>query len=533
MLKALVKNRLQSLLGSMTGAGRTKKKRSPAMALLFGLLMVYCFGVFAVMFGMLFGTLAQPCAAAGLAWFYFALAALMGFALMVVGSVFMTKTQLYEAKDNELLLAMPVPPSAILASRMIMLWVFAALFGLVVAAPAGVMWQRKVGFDALGGLSFILVSLLLPFLALAVSGVFGWLLALAGSRVRNKSLVSTLFSLAFLGAYFYVYSQANVYVQYLASHTDEVAQNLGAVAPLVWAGRACAGGGVLYLVLTLLCELVPFGLMWVLLSRTFLRVATAHRGFARVRYREKALRTRSADSALLQKELRRFTSCSGYMLNAGLGLVFLAAAGVFVLVRPDYLAGLTEQALPGAAALLPLIAVGALCLMQSMILISAPSISLEGSRLWIVQSLPVAPVRVLLAKVRLHCVLAVPPTLFCSAAVAFALRPDALGTVLLLVTPVLFCVFCAALGVMVNLRHPRFDWVNEMQPIKQGMSVILVMLYSFLAVFLPFLAYFLWLGEVLSGRLFLVLFTLLCALLDAAVFAWLARRGPRLFAELN
>ena len=46
----------------------------------------------------------------GLTWLYFAMAGTAALALSMLGSVFMTQAQLYDAKDNERLLSMPIPP---------------------------------------------------------------------------------------------------------------------------------------------------------------------------------------------------------------------------------------------------------------------------------------------------------------------------------------------------------------------------------------------------------------------------------------
>lgn len=532
MLKVLIKNRLQAMLGSLVGASRSKKKRGTGVMIGFALLMVYVLGVFAWMFGMFFSALAQPFHSAGLDWLYFAFAGLMALALMIVGSIFMTKSQLYEARDNELLLSLPVPPSAILASRMVVLLLFNAVFGLMVVAPAGVVWLTQVSASVGQILIFLLIFLAMPFLSLAVSSVFGWLLALISTRVRNKSLFSTLFSLLFLGVYFYFYSQAYTYIQYLAVHGQQVAEKLGAVAPLVWLGRAVAEGNALLMLPVLLVELVPFVLVTLLLSATFIKVATANRGFAHVRYREKTLRTSSADTALLSRELKRFVSCPGYMMNAGIGLIFVAALGVFALIKPDLFEMLGQQMAGGDATLLPLLAAAAVCLMNSMVMISAPSISLEGSRLWIVQSIPVRPQQVLKAKLNTHFFVSLPFMVFTSAALAFVLKADALSAVLLIVLPLVYCLWCAIMGLVLNLYFPRFDWINEIQPIKQGISTMLAMLVGFVSVLVPILVYAFALAGKVTGGQYLLLCTAVFAVGDALMLRWLNTRGARLLTQL-
>ena len=114
MFKSLLKTRLAAFGAYYSGAARRrggkKKKSGTGSKVLYGLLMVYCFVVFVGMFFALFSTLAGAFGGTDFAWLYFTLYALMSFVLMFIGSVFMAKSQLFEAQDNELLLAMPVPP---------------------------------------------------------------------------------------------------------------------------------------------------------------------------------------------------------------------------------------------------------------------------------------------------------------------------------------------------------------------------------------------------------------------------------------
>ena len=80
--------------------------------------------------GSMFSLFAEPMLETGLAWMYFALAGLSCIAISVVGSIFATQSYLYEAKDNELLLSMPIPVSYILASRLLALLVLEFAFVL-------------------------------------------------------------------------------------------------------------------------------------------------------------------------------------------------------------------------------------------------------------------------------------------------------------------------------------------------------------------------------------------------------------------
>mgnify|MGYP007101871786 CR=1 FL=1 len=113
--------------------------------------MLASFASLIFLFWHVFDVLAGPFAAFGLGSLYFAFAALLSFALMFVGGVFMAKFQLFEARDNELLLSLPIRPLDILLSRLFLLWLIAVVSGLPVLAPALLVWPKALG--AVGWLS--------------------------------------------------------------------------------------------------------------------------------------------------------------------------------------------------------------------------------------------------------------------------------------------------------------------------------------------------------------------------------------------
>lgn len=111
MFRALLRTQFASLWAALTRSSTGSKKKSTGRAVLVAILFIYIIGCFFFMFGGMFYALAQPLAALGIQWFYFALAGIVAAALCFIGSVFMAQQQLFNAKDNELLLSMPIPPA--------------------------------------------------------------------------------------------------------------------------------------------------------------------------------------------------------------------------------------------------------------------------------------------------------------------------------------------------------------------------------------------------------------------------------------
>jgi len=187
MFKALLKTRISALGASLFFKNNTQSKKgsSKLKVVAFAALMLYACFAFMMMFGILFENIAKPFFGLGIGWLYFTFFGLSAFALMFIGSIFMAKSQLYEAKDNDLLLSMPIPAKLILTSRLALLMLMNFLFELLVAIPAAVMWFRARQVTSSEFASFVLIVLALPFFSMAVSGLFGWLLAISTSRIRN------------------------------------------------------------------------------------------------------------------------------------------------------------------------------------------------------------------------------------------------------------------------------------------------------------------------------------------------------------
>ena len=107
------------------GTSRSKVSAFAFIAL-YIILIIFLGGIF---FNVGIG-LCGPLVQAGLGWLYFVIMGLIAVALGVFGSVFNTFASLYQAKDNDLLLSMPIPVSAILTVRLSGVYVMGLVFGL-------------------------------------------------------------------------------------------------------------------------------------------------------------------------------------------------------------------------------------------------------------------------------------------------------------------------------------------------------------------------------------------------------------------
>lgn len=539
MLKILLKLRLRSLLSQMGGSrtdktGKAKKRGKGAMILL-ALLLLYCVVVFFLMFMGFFYLLADGCAASGQMEVYFGAGAVVAVVLSVMGSVFSTQSLLFDARDNELLLSMPIKPRLILISRLLTAVLLNLFFTLLVMLPclisAGLLGALTVGM----GVAAAIGSLLLPLLSTALCCLFGWLISLITARVRNKAVVNTVFSLAFLAVFFFVYFRfeslmaAENAAASIAAMIPALGRALTAYLPLLlWFGKGVAAPA--YMALFALVTVGGFALTVWLLSLNFTKLALGKSAGRRRRYTHQALQVSSVRGALLKKELRRFTSSAVYMMNCGLGLVLILIAAVLAAVKgPALLAMLPAHWRP----LVGVVATLLLCFPGFMNDITAPSVSLEGKSLWISQTLPIDMYHVLMAKVNLQLVLCAPVLLAASVVFAVVLRADVQLTLLMVLLPQLMNLLNALFGLTMNLAFPKFDWANEAVPVKQGMALLLTMLATMVYTMAPALLYFFLLGSLLTPMAFLWLYGGLTAVLCLVLWRYLRVRGAKKYEVIG
>ena len=532
MLKILMKKQLAEIFRSYFYNPKNNKSRSKAaVAGYIALFVVLMVGVLGGMFTMLALGLCGPLAAVGMDWLYFALMGLLAVLLGAFGSVFNTYSGLYLAKDNDLLLSMPITVDTLMASRLLSVYLMGFMYSAVVIVPAVIVYWAvaPVTAGAVGG--GVLLVLLISVFVLTLACALGWVVAKISLKLKHKSITTVLVSLLGIGLYYFIYFKAQTVISDLVANAVVYGVKIkGAAYPLYLFGRMAEGDWTAMALVSAAVVLLT-ALTWLLLSRSFLRLATSGGSTGKARYREKKARVRSLPAALLGKECRRFVSSPNYMLNCGMGVLMIPAAGVLLLLKGGEWLGLLKAVLPGADSVLAALAISVACLLASMNDMAAPSVSLEGKSLWVLQSLPVSAWEVLKAKLKMQLVFTgIPMLVF----LACALPVLGLSPVLSLLTAagsLLAVLLLALFGLTMGLKMPNLHWTSEIAPVKQGGSVALALLGGWAYALLPGGAAMA-LGRNLHPAVIPAVFCLLTAVLCALLYVWLKNRGAKVFAAL-
>lgn len=531
MTKALFKKQMMEVFSWIYQDKKTGKNRSKKSLISFIVLYIALFGFLAGVFFNLANKLCSQLEPVNLGWLFFAIMGLIALAFGVFGSVFNTYSSLYTAKDNDLLLSMPIKPSKILFARLSGVYAMGLMYELIVMIPTLIAYYVN-GADGILSIIFgILCTLALSVLVLSLSCILGWVVALVQGKIKNKSFVTVFLSLAFLFGYFYVYNKAYLALQYVVANAENVSARAKIVIyPFYHMGLASQGNALSMLIFTAIAGVI-FAVVYLVLSKSFIKLATTSTAGVKAKYKEKTVKLASSDSALLRKEFKRFTSSPAYMLNCGLGTVLLLVAGIAVLVKQNDLMSILTEMFSGYESFIPLLAVAAICIMTTMNDITATSVSLEGKNLWIAQVLPVSAFQILKAKLKLHIILTVVPALILTICMLAVIKPSIEFVIITPIIVVLFVVFSALFGLFVNLKMPNLNWTNETVAVKQSMGVMIALFGGWAIVIALGLIYFA-LENMISDFAFLVISALLFTAVSAVLFSWIKKKGTKIFETL-
>ena len=533
MIKLLVKKQLWEIFRSYFYDAKKNKARSRlgtiVCLLLFALLML---GVIGGIFTFLAKSLCGALAEAGMDWLYFTLMGLMAILLGTFGSVFNTYSGLYLARDNDLLLSLPIPVRAIMTARLLGVYLMGLMYSGVVILPAVIVYWCTVSASPGAVAGGLVLTLMISLLVLTLSCALGWVVARISLKLKNKSFITVLVSLVFFGAYYFFYFKAQSLLRELLLHAAEYGARIKSAAyPLYVFGQAGTGDGASMAILSAV-TLAVLALVWYVIARSFVKLATTSGAVGKRVYRERTAKRASPAAALLRKELGRFTASPTYMLNCGLGVLLLLAAGVGLLLKGGALVAVMNEIFAEREGCMPLLLCAGICMLAGLCFPAAPSVSLEGKYIWQLHALPVTPWQALRAKLQLQLLLTAVPAAFCLLCAMTVYPFSAAELALTALVTLTYTLFYGLAALALGVRLPVMTWSSEITAIKQNACVLLVSLLSFVHPLLLCGGYLLLSGWKLGYAGYMGCFLAAELLLSGLLWCWLRKRGSARFAAL-
>lgn len=177
--------------------------------------------------------------------------------------------------------------------------------------------------------------------------------------------------------------------------------------------------------------------------------------------------------------------------------------------------------------MIPKIFYGVVVFTACMTCITSSMISLEGKSFNITKSLPVAPGKILLAKILASNIITIPAILICDVIFFVVFKVAIIDIVLILLASIIMPTFTAILGILINLKYPKMDATSDTEVVKQSMSS---MISIFIGMFIGMLSIA---AVIIGGNVFIILELLVFSIVVLILWNVLKKYGERRVKEIN
>ena len=463
----LSKAKLLNTLPINDFCGNNKQKRN--IAVLFVVVIVYM----AINIGAFSVTTTMNLIHAGLVeYVYASLLSLTSVALITL-LLFTLNALLFEGNDYEMLHSLPVSKRDIIASKLLIVYIFAFCFTCGMMLP-GMVVHVLTTHACLQFLSGILSLVFVPVIPIGIAIIFGVGILYVASFVKHTTVLKVLLSvLLFVGLMVGIFLSQGV-----GGLSTTIGLQMIQIYPL---SLMFLKSNLLYACISIIASMLTFYMLtWK--YEVLHKLSTKHR----VIYHEATFNQRSTLYALYQKEMMRFFGSYLAVINQGFGVIMLVIGSVLlVFVPPTILFSMLKvsQIPINVEDYIPLVIAG----MLAFTFPSASSLSLEGKNLWIIQTAPIKMKDIIFSKISVTLSLHLIGYVCAIIAVflRFSLSVEQMIAVLLI--PLAYSIFTAILGFALDYRFANYSWDNEIVPIKQNLQVGLTMLTGLFMVGLPIL----------------------------------------------
>lgn len=403
--------------------------------------------------------------------------------LTLVEGIYKSGDLLFNCRDDDLMLSLPIKKSTVLFIRVFKLYVFELLYNSLFLIPAMIAYAIRTDVSWTFYLSSLAAILLLPIVPIVIGCIIGGIIVGVSSRFRLKNLVQIIVTMAFLFGIFIVFSNINSVIAGIAANATSIND---VITRLYYPAGAYIGMvtnfSIINFLIFIAVHIAIFGVMLLVLSKIYYKINSRAKTI-KIHTHKTAykIKRRSVIHALIAKEFNKFINTPVFVINAGFGLVLFVVACVLVNVNLDSitsflqnydveldfnLAEIVKQFAP--AILFCLIVMASV--MSS---ITSSMISLEGRAFNILKSIPVKPTAIIIGKV-LAAVLVMLPFILIGDLIMFAKFDfSLLEIILILLASIVLPLLAELIGIALNLKYPKMNAENDAEVVKQSISTLI------------------------------------------------------------
>ena len=458
--------------------------------------------------------------------------AMYSLTLPIMMTLFRASGTLFFYKDYDIVAPLPIKSRTIFSAKLTMMlgWMYA--MNLILVLPMLFSYFYFLGFDFVGLIIYLIVSIIFPLIPIAVMTIFSLGIGYLATKFSfGKILQIILLFGVFIGIMLLQFNINSTTVNPLTGQIDVVA-GLKDYYPLIgWFEDAVYNHdllSLLYLVLSHLGFFVLFIFGVEKLSTKINQHGITKHVIHKVK--QNKIAQQSVTRILIRKEFNKFFSIPIYALNAGFGIVLLAILAIasqFYDIS-DILSSFEMANIQPSTGITIIIG-----FVIALAYTPAITLSLEGKNFWILKSLPIKAEKVMFSKVYFNIILVLPVLIISIILFGISLQMTFIEVILMMLVSSTLLALVSCADAVVNLYFPKMHYKNDVEIVKQSLSAIIGMLAGFLLVVINGgIFYLLDHSFGLGSKLIFLLLSIMNVLLIIPFYDIIKRKSEAIFKNL-
>ena len=533
-LWSLIKATLSSDMSLFKYKSKSDKKSSRILFLLFlSALLFFSIYTYAQMF-------MEPLAEAHVEFVLLTIFVIITSLLALVEGIYKTSSLIFNCKDDNLLLSLPIKKSTVLFIRIFKFYLFELLYNSLFLAPAMIVYATHVNVGVSYWVVSIIALLLLPIVPIIISCLIGGFISKTSSKFRFKNIAQIILITIFLLAALYLSFNIKSVLNNLATNASSINEIItrfyypaGAYISLV------TDFNIFELLLFIITHIALFIVMIMILSSVYFSINSRVKEVSTVNNSSKyKIKAHSKMTAFIKKEFNRFINSPVFVTNAAFGLVLHVAACILICFKFDDIQGMLVQneipiTMDQIRSYIPIVNFGLICMASLMSSITSSMISLEGKSFVILKSLPISPSKIIFSKVLTAIIIMIPFIFIGNILMYIRFSYSLLEIILVSLSAIIIPLVAETIGILANLKYPKMEFENDTEVVKQSFSTTIAV---FIGMFLTGLSIYLLIQGVISNiniDLILFLGLLFYTLVFIVLMIYMNKKSVKEFNEIT
>lgn len=395
-----------------------------------------------------------------------------------VEGIYKSGSLLFNSKDDNLLLSLPIKKSTVLFIRIFKFYVFEVLYNSMFLMPAMVVYAYYVDVS----ISYYIVSvsalLLLPIIPIIISCIIGGIINSSASKFKHKNFAQTIITILLLVFIFYGSYNLESAIKNLAQNASLVNSVITKIYyPVKLYIKLVTNFKIVDFIQFILINILIFVISVSIFSKIYFKINSSTKAVKLSKKNKNSkykIKTSLPIKSLIKKELNRFANTPVFVINTAMGLAIFLIGCILISIKFDSLINTISEDIPISVeqikSYIPVILFGFVCFSSLMSSITSSMISLEGKSFSILKSLPVSSFKIIISKVLTAVIIMVPVLVVGDIIMFVRFSFNIIEVLMILISSIILPLVSETIGIIVNLKYPKMDAENDTEVVKQSMS---------------------------------------------------------------